>query len=86
MVRGDEKRQRIEGGLRIEIPLRTRTQQGRLDFFEAKRRGWFSRRHFFKERIRADVQDALNGVEVARQKVVVAAQEVKASKSWQRAS
>ncbi len=79
---GDEKRQETElkGGLRIEIPLRTRTQQGRLDFFEAKQRKLDFTETFLKERIRADVQDALNGVEVARQKVVVAAQEVKASK------
>jgi outer membrane protein TolC len=79
---GDENRQEAElkGGFRIEVPLRTRTQQGRLDFYEAKQRKLDFTETFLKERIRADVQDALNGVQVARQKVQVAVQEVKAAK------
>jgi outer membrane protein TolC len=79
---GDEKREEAElkGGLRVEIPLRTRTQEGRIDFFEAKQRKLEFTETFLKERIRADVQDALNGVDVARQRVDVAVNEVKASR------
>jgi outer membrane protein TolC len=79
---GDEKRDdtELKGGLRIEIPLRTRTQEGRLDFYEAKQRKLEFTETFLKERIRADVQDALNAVEIARKKVEVATLEVKASR------
>jgi outer membrane protein TolC len=79
---GDEKREEAElkGGVRVEIPLRTRTQEGRIDFFEAKQRKLEFTETFLKERIRADVQDALNGVDVARQRVDVAVNEVKASR------
>jgi outer membrane protein TolC len=64
----------------VEIPLRTRTQEGRLDFFEAKQRKLDFTETFLKERIRADVQDALNAVEVARQRVEVAIREVRAAR------
>jgi cobalt-zinc-cadmium efflux system outer membrane protein len=79
---GEEKRQdtELKGGLRVEVPLRTRTQEGRLDFFEAKQRKLDFTETFLKERIRADVQDALNAVEIARQRVEVAAQEVGAAR------
>lgn len=79
---GVEKREEAElkGGLRVEIPLRTRTQDGRIDFYEAKQRKLEFTETFLKERIRADVQDALNGVEVARKRVEVTVQEVAASR------
>lgn len=79
---GDARREdtELKGGLRIEIPLRTRTQEGRLDFFEAKQRKLEFTETFLKERIRADVQDVLNAVEIARKKVEVATLEVKASR------
>lgn len=78
---GDDKREEAElkGGLRVEIPLRTRTQEGRLDFFEARQRKLEFTETFLKERIRADVQDALNAVEVARKRVEVTVQEVVAA-------
>jgi cobalt-zinc-cadmium efflux system outer membrane protein len=79
---GDDKREdtELKGGLRVEIPLRTRTQEGRLDFFEAKQRKLDFTETFLKERIRADVQDALNAVEIARQRVDVATREVGAAR------
>jgi outer membrane protein TolC len=79
---GDDKRQEAElkGGVRLEIPLRTRTQEGRVDFYEAKQRKLEFTETFLKERIRADVQDSLNGVEVARSRVEVTKQEVIASR------
>jgi len=79
---GDEKREEAElkGGLRVEIPLRTRTQEGRIDFYEAKQRKLEFTETFLKERIRADVQDALNGVDIARKRVEVTVQEVVASR------
>ncbi len=79
---GEEKREEAElkGGLRVEIPLRTRTQEGRIDFYEAKQRKLEFTETFLKERIRADVQDALNGVDIARKRVDVTVQEVVASR------
>jgi len=78
---GDDKREEAElkGGLRVEIPLRTRTQEGRVDFFEARQRKLEFTETFLKERIRADVQDALNAVDIARKRVDVATKEVAAS-------
>lgn len=83
---GDDKREEAElkGGLRVEIPLRTRTQEGRLDFFEARQRKLEFTETFLKERIRADVQDALNAVEVARKRVEVTVQEVVAAQDLAR--
>jgi cobalt-zinc-cadmium efflux system outer membrane protein len=79
---GDDKREdtEVKGGLRIEVPLRTRTQEGRMDFYEAKQRKLDFTETFLKERIRADVQDALNAVDIARQKVDVAVREVYAAR------
>jgi outer membrane protein TolC len=80
---GDDKRESTElkAGVRIEIPLLTRTQEGRIDFYEAKQRKLAFTETFLKERIRADVQDALNALDVARQRVDVTAQEVQAARS-----
>ena len=79
---GLEKREEAEvkAGMRIEVPLRTRSQEGRVDFYEAKQRKLDFTETFLKERVRADVQDALNGVEVARKRVGVVTQEVVASR------
>lgn len=78
---GDDKREdaELKGGLRIEIPLRTRRQEGRLDYYEAKQRKLEFTETFLKERIRADVQDALNRVDIARKRVEVTALEVAAA-------
>jgi cobalt-zinc-cadmium efflux system outer membrane protein len=80
---GVEKREETElkAGVRFEIPLMTRTQEGRIDFYEAKQRKLAFTETFLKERIRADVQDALNALEIARKRVNVTAQEVQASRS-----
>jgi outer membrane protein TolC len=79
---GVEKREEteIKAGLRFEIPLATRTQEGRIDFYEAKQRKLAFTETFLKERIRADVQDALNALEIARKRVQFTAQEVEASR------
>jgi outer membrane protein TolC len=69
----------VKAGLRIEIPLATRTQQGRIDYFESRERKLQFTETFLRERIRADVQDALNALDIARSRVEVAASEVKAS-------
>lgn len=78
---GDPKRDEAEvkAGVRLEIPLATRTQQGRIDFYEARERKLEFTETFLRERIRTDVQDALNGLEIARKRVEVVAKEVKAS-------
>jgi outer membrane protein TolC len=80
---GEDKREdtELKAGIRFEIPLLTRTQEGRIDFFEAKQRRLAFTETFLKERIRADVQDALNALDIARQRVDVTSQEVGASRS-----
>jgi outer membrane protein TolC len=80
---GDPKREETElkAGVRFEIPLLTRTQEGRIDFYEAKQRRIVFTETFLKERIRADVQDVLNALEIARKRVAVTAQEVQAARN-----
>ena len=79
---GLEKREdtELKAGLRIEVPLATRTQEGKIDFYEAKQRKLAFTETFLKERIRADVQDVLNALDVAKQRVDVTAREVQASR------
>lgn len=78
---GVERREEpeLKAGLRIEIPLATRTQQGRIDYYQAKQQKLEFTETFLKERIRADVQDALNAVDIARSRVEVVKKEVAAS-------
>jgi len=80
---GEDKRDdtELKAGLRFEIPLMTRTQEGRIGFYEAKQRKLAFTETFLKERIRADVRDALNALDIARQRVDVTSQEVSASRS-----
>ena len=69
----------VKAGLRIEIPLATRTQRGRIDFYEARERKLEFTETFLRERIRADVQDALNALEIAKERVSVVGREVQVS-------
>lgn len=69
----------IKAGVRIEIPLLTRTQEGRIALFEARQQKLAFTETFLKERIRADVQDALNALDIARLRVDVVKREVEAS-------
>jgi outer membrane protein, heavy metal efflux system len=70
----------LKGGLKIEIPLRTRTQEGRLNFFDAKQREIEFLETFLKERVRTDVRDAVNALDIAAQRVTVARNEHKAAR------
>lgn len=70
----------VRAGLKLEIPLATRTQEGKVDFYEAKQRKLGFTEEFLKDRIRADVQDALNALEIARQRVTVVSSEVQAAR------
>ncbi len=74
----------VRAGLRLEIPLATRTQDGKIDYFEAKQRKIGFTQEFLRDRIRADVQDALNALEIAKQRVEVVSSEVKAAKDLAR--
>jgi cobalt-zinc-cadmium efflux system outer membrane protein len=69
----------VKAGLRIEIPLATRTQQGKIDFYEARQQKLAFTETFLKERIRADVQDALNALDIAKSRVDVVSKEVSAA-------
>lgn len=79
---GESRREEpeVKGGLRIEIPLATRTQQGRIDFYEAKQKKIDFSEQFLKERIRTDIQDARNALEIARGRVQVTTKEVLAAR------
>jgi outer membrane protein TolC len=82
MGTGDPRREEpeLKAGVRLEIPLATRTQQGRIDFYEAKQKKIEFTETFLKERIRADVQDALNALNIAKSRVEVVKKEVEASR------
>ena len=79
---GESRREEpeVKGGLRIEIPLATRTQQGRIDFYEAKQKKIGFSEQFLKERIRTDIQDARNALEIARGRLQVTTKEVAAAR------
>ncbi|MEY4669414.1 MAG: hypothetical protein RL518_2113 [Pseudomonadota bacterium] len=83
---GDPQREdpEVKAGLRIEIPLATRTQKGRIDYYESRQRKLEFTETFLRERIRADVQDALNALEIAKNRVHVTSAEVKASEELAR--
>lgn len=74
----------VKGGLRIEIPLATRTQQGRIDFYEAKQKKIEFSEQFLTERIRTDIQDARNALDIARGRVEVTTKEVVAARDLAR--
>lgn len=78
---GDPKKEdpEVKAGLRVEIPLATRTQRGKIDLYESRQKKLVFTETFLRERIRADVQDALNALEIAKSRVEVVAQEVKAA-------
>lgn len=78
---GDPNREEAEvkAGVRIEIPLATRTQRGRVDFYEAREKKLEFTETFLRERIRTDVQDAMNALELAKSRVDVVSAEVKAA-------
>jgi cobalt-zinc-cadmium efflux system outer membrane protein len=83
---GDPKREdtELKAGLRVEIPLATRTQQGRIDFYESRQRKLAFTETFLRERIRTDVQDALNALDIAKSRVEVVSNEVKAAEELAR--
>ena len=83
---GDPKREEpeVKAGVRIEIPLATRTQQGRIDYYESRQKKLEFTETFLRERIRTDVQDALNALDIAKSRVEVVAQEVSAAEDLAR--
>lgn len=83
---GDPKREEAElkAGVRIEIPLATRTQRGRIDFYEAREKKLEFTETFLRERIRTDVQDAMNALDLAKSRVEVVTAELKAAEELAR--
>jgi outer membrane protein TolC len=69
----------VKAGLRVEIPLATRTQRGKIGYYESRQKKLEFTETFLRERIRTDVQDALNALEIAKNRFEVVAQEVKAA-------
>ena len=83
---GDPQREapEVKAGVRIEIPLATRTQRGRVDFYEAREKKLEFTETFLRERIRTDVQDAMNALDLAKSRVEIVAAEVKAAEDLAR--
>ncbi len=63
-------------GMMLEVPLQTRNQQGRIDQYSAKARELNAQAEALRDRIRVEVQDALNAIEISRERVDVARREL----------
>jgi outer membrane protein TolC len=63
-------------GMKLEVPLQTRNQQGRIDQYSAKTRELNAQAEALRDRIRVEVQDALNAIKISRERVDVARREL----------
>jgi outer membrane protein TolC len=71
----------LQLGLRVEVPLQTRSQQGRLDFLNAKQREIDFQETALRDRIRTEVLDSINALDIARSRVDVARKELELAKN-----
>ncbi len=82
---GDGTRKRadpeLEFGVRIELPLQTRTADGRLAAAEAKLAELRILEKFTKQRIQNEVRDSLIGINLSRERVTLAQKETKTARS-----
>lgn len=74
----------LKGGVKVEIPLATRTQRGRIAAVAAKRRELEAQKTFVEQRIATEVADALNAVKLAASRVEVAREEVRVAEELER--
>lgn len=70
----------IEAGLTLEIPILNRTARGRLEVARAGLARIDEQLRFARDRIGADVRDALSALETARQRAEIAAQELEVAR------
>ena len=62
----------LEASIVLNVPLRTRTQQGKLDGASAKNEKLSKQEKFFRDRITADIRNSLSNVNVTRQRAILA--------------
>jgi outer membrane protein TolC len=69
----------LKAGVKVEIPLRVRTAEGRIQVADAKDRELRRLIEFQRQKIATDVRDALNALLLLRKRYELAKQEVKAA-------
>jgi outer membrane protein TolC len=78
-------RPEIEAAIVLNVPLRTRTQQGKLDGAVAKNEKLAKQEKFFKDRITADIRNTFSTVNVTRQRAILAQKEYLLAKKLEEA-
>ncbi len=67
----------LESGVLLEIPIQVRKAEGKIISTQAKMNKLDSQIEFFKQRIKADVQDALSALTNAREQIDIVRKELK---------
>jgi outer membrane protein TolC len=78
-------RTELEAALVLNVPLRTRTQQGKLDGSVAKNLKLAQQEKFLKERIIADIKNAFTSVENTKKRANLASREYELAKKLEEA-
>ena len=78
-------RPELEAAIVLNVPLRTRTQQGKLDGSVAKNEKLSKQEKFFKDRITADIRNSFSTVNVTRQRAILAQKEFVLAKKLEEA-
>lgn len=65
----------LEASIVLNIPLKTRTQQGKLEGAAAKNEKLTKQEKFFKDRITADIRNTYTTVNITRQRAILAQKE-----------
>ncbi|MBK8398124.1 MAG: TolC family protein [Leptospiraceae bacterium] len=68
-------RPELEAAIVLNVPLRTRTQQGKLEGASAKNEKLTKQEKFFKDRITADIRNSFLNVNVTKQRATLAQRE-----------
>lgn len=69
----------LKVAVKLEVPLQQRTQRGKIQSLQAKNREVAQLRNFAEQKISTDVQDASTALRLARERLAVAQDEVKAA-------
>lgn len=75
----------LEASIVLNVPLRTRTQQGKFDGASAKNEKITRQEKFFKDRITADIRNSFSNVNVTRQRAILAQKEYLLAKKLEEA-
>lgn len=80
----DRSETEVKLGLKLEVPLQTRNQQGRIDQYSAKIRELTAQMAAVKDRIGVEVRDTINAIEITRDRVDVARKELALAEELER--